>query len=161
VCPACFSAIAGRLQPGRASSAKPRNLRRCHETGPDRRLGHCRRSRTWPDRLLREQSGEPGQFPCGEPPRGHELAGPVAGPAITFAAIDDRGQEQQSITFLGTFSRCDDPMPPKQFVIGKTYQSCLAYLIPGGGSIQRVQWDNGPAAANEVTPYFDRPIVWG
>ena len=82
-------------------------------------------------------------------------------PAITFNAIDDRGQQQQSITFLGTFSRCDDPMPPKQFVAGKTYQSCLAYLIPGGGSIQRVQWDNGPAPANEVTPYFDHPIVWG
>ena len=84
-----------------------------------------------------------------------------SGPAITFTAIDDRGQEQQSITFLGTFTRCDDPMPPKKFVSGKTYQSCLAYLIPGGGSIQKVQWDNGPAAANEVTPYFDRPIVWG
>jgi hypothetical protein len=82
-------------------------------------------------------------------------------PAITFTAIDDRGQQQQSITFLGTFARCDDPMPPKQFVSGKTYESCLAYLIPGGGSIQKVQWDNGPAAANEVTPYFDRPIVWG
>lgn len=82
-------------------------------------------------------------------------------PAITFTAIDDRGQQQQSITFLGTFSRCDDPMPPKQFVSGMTYRSCLAYLIPGGGSIQKVQWDNGPAAANEVTPYFDRPIVWG
>ena len=82
-------------------------------------------------------------------------------PAITFSAIDDRGQEQQSITFLGTFSRCDDPTPPKQFVSGKTYQSCLAYLIPSGGSIQKVQWDNGPAAANAVTPYFDRPIVWG
>ncbi len=82
-------------------------------------------------------------------------------PAVTFTAIDDRGQEQQSITFLGTFSRCDDPTPPKQLVSGKTYQSCLAYLIPGGGSIQKVQWDNGPAAANAVTPYFDRPIVWG
>jgi len=82
-------------------------------------------------------------------------------PAITFTAIDDRGQQQQSITFLGTFSRCDDPMPPKQFVSGKTYESCLAYLIPGGGSIQKVQWDNGPAVANEVTPYFERPIVWG
>ena len=82
-------------------------------------------------------------------------------PAITFTAIDDRGQEQQSITFLGTFSRCDDPMPPKKFVSGKTYQSCLTYLIPGGGSIQKVQWDNGPAAANQVTPYFERPIVWG
>ena len=82
-------------------------------------------------------------------------------PAITFTAIDDRGQQQQSITFLGTFSRCDDPTPPKQLVSGKTYQSCLAYLIPDGGSIQKVQWDNGPAAANAVTPYFDRPIVWG
>jgi hypothetical protein len=82
-------------------------------------------------------------------------------PAITFTAIDDRGQEQQSITFLGTFSRCDDPFPPKQFVSGKTYQSCLAYLIPGGGSVQKVQWDNGPATANQVTPYFERPIVWG
>jgi hypothetical protein len=82
-------------------------------------------------------------------------------PAITFTAIDDRGQQQQSITFLGTFSRCDDKMPPKQFVSGKTYESCLAYLIPGGGSIQKVQWDNGPAAASEVTPYVDRPIVWG
>ena len=82
-------------------------------------------------------------------------------PAITFTAIDDRGQEQQSITFLGTFSRCDDPFPPKQFVTGKTYQSCLAYLIPGGGSIQKVQWDSGPSAANQVTPYFERPIVWG
>jgi hypothetical protein len=82
-------------------------------------------------------------------------------PAITFTAIDDRGQQQQSITFLGTFARCDDPMPPKRFAAGKTYQSCLAYLIPGGGSIQKVQWDNGPSAAGQVTPYFDRPIVWG
>jgi len=82
-------------------------------------------------------------------------------PAITFTAIDDRGQEQQSVTFLGTFARCDDPFPPKQFVSGKTYQSCLTYLIPGGGSIQKVRWDNGPAAANQVTPYFERPIVWG
>jgi hypothetical protein len=82
-------------------------------------------------------------------------------PAITFTAIDDRGQEQQSVTFLGTFARCDDPFPPKQFVSGKTYQSCLTYLIPGGGSVKKVQWDNGPAAANQVTPYFERPIVWG
>ena len=82
-------------------------------------------------------------------------------PAITFQAIDDRGQQQESITFLGTFSRCDDSTPPKPFVNGRSYQSCLAYLIPGGGSIQKVQWDDGPAAADQVTAYFDRPIVWG
>jgi hypothetical protein len=52
-------------------------------------------------------------------------------------------------------------MPPKSFVSGKTYESCLAYLMPGGGSIQKVQWDSGPSAANELTPYFDRPLIWG
>jgi hypothetical protein len=44
-----------------------------------------------------------------EQSRRRELPGPDSDPAITFTAIDDRGQEQQSITFLGTFSRCDDP----------------------------------------------------
>ena len=33
--------------------------------------------------------------------------------------------------------------PPKQFVSGKTYESCLAYLIPGGGSIQRSSGTTG------------------
>jgi hypothetical protein len=81
-------------------------------------------------------------------------------PDVTLDAVDDRGQQQNSIIFLGTFSRCDDVSPPKPFVNGKTYESCLAYLMPGGGSIQKVQWNDGPAKANAVTPYFDRPIVW-
>jgi hypothetical protein len=81
-------------------------------------------------------------------------------PAIAFEAIDDRGQEQESITFFGTFERCDDKAPPKPLTNGKSYQSCLAYLMPGGGSIQSVRWNDGPAAANQVTPYFDKPIVW-
>jgi hypothetical protein len=85
---------------------------------------------------------------------------PDSDPAITLQAIDDRGQEQQSVTFIGTFSRCDDVTPPKPFVSQKSYQSCLAYLMPGGGSIQKVRWDDGPAAAGQVTPYFEHPIVW-
>ena len=82
-------------------------------------------------------------------------------PAITFDAIDDRGQQQQSITFLGTFHRCNETSVPKPFVTGKAYRSCLAYLMPGGGSIRQVQWGDGPHAADQVTPYFDHPIVWG
>jgi hypothetical protein len=85
---------------------------------------------------------------------------PDSDPAITLQAIDDRGQERQSVTFIGTFSRCDDVTPPKPFVSQKSYQSCLAYLMPGGGSIQKVRWDDGPAAAGQVTPYFEHPIVW-
>jgi len=82
-------------------------------------------------------------------------------PAITFTAMDDRGQEQSSITFLGTFQRCDEVSPPKTLVSGKSYSSCMTYLIPGGGSIQSVKWDSGPNTANDVSPYFDKPIVWG
>jgi hypothetical protein len=65
-------------------------------------------------------------------------------PAISFDAIDDRGQQQQSITFLGTFRRCNETQVPKPFAAGKTYRSCLAYLMPGGGSIRQVQWGDGP-----------------
>jgi len=81
-------------------------------------------------------------------------------PAIAFSAVDDRGQEQGSITFLGTFERCDETSAPKPFTSGKSYTACFTYLMPGGGSIQKVEWNNGPAKADAVTPYFDKPIVW-
>jgi hypothetical protein len=75
-------------------------------------------------------------------------------------ALDDRNQEQGSITFFGEFEKCNDNEPPKPFASGSSYESCLAYLVPGGGSIQKAEWDDGPAAAEEVTPYFEEPIVW-
>jgi hypothetical protein len=81
-------------------------------------------------------------------------------PDITFDAIDDRGQTQGSLTFFGTFARCDDKTPPKPFVSGKSYTSCITYLMPGGGSITKVQWNDGPAKGESVTPYFDNPVVW-
>jgi hypothetical protein len=84
----------------------------------------------------------------------------VTDPDVTFDAIDDRGQKQAGITFLGTFSRCDDKLPPKPFADGKTYETCLAYLMPGGGSIQKVQWNNGPFKGDGVSPYFEKPIEW-
>ncbi len=43
---------------------------------------------------------------------------------------------------------------------GKSYESCFAYLLPGGGSIQSVAWNDGPAPASGVSVYFDKPIVW-
>jgi hypothetical protein len=81
-------------------------------------------------------------------------------PDVTFEAIDDRGQRQGSITFFGTFDRCDDKTAPKPFVNGKSYESCFAYLMPGGGSIKKVQWANGPWKADDVSPYYDKPLVW-
>ena len=81
-------------------------------------------------------------------------------PDLSFAAIDDRGQEQGSITFLGDFPPCEDTTPPDSFDAGASYESCLSYLMPGGGSIDSIVWNNGPAKEQEVTPYFSEPIVW-
>ncbi len=50
---------------------------------------------------------------------------------------------------------------PKSLVSGKSYSTCMTYLILGGGSIKSVKWDSGPSPANDVSPYFDKPIVWG
>ncbi len=87
-------------------------------------------------------------------------AGANDDPDVTLDAVDDRGQQQSNIIFFGDFPRCDDASPPKPFANGKSYRSCLTYLMPGGGSIQKMLWKDGPSKANAVTPYFDKPIVW-
>lgn len=82
-------------------------------------------------------------------------------PAASLDAIDDRGQQQGSVIFLGTFDRCPDTDPPKPFGAGKSFESCLTYLMPGGGAITKMQWGDGPSGAGgDVTPYFDDPISW-
>ena len=82
-------------------------------------------------------------------------------PSITLDGVDDRGQPQSSLIFLGTFDRCNDATVPKPFTKGKTFDTCLTYLVPGGGSIQKMQWANGPSNGTDVSAYFDKPIIWG
>jgi len=92
-----------------------------------------------------------------------EDAGPAAAkddPGITFEGIDDRGQRQSAAIIGGTFKPCDRIDAPKPFSAGKSYEPCYVYFIPGGGSIQKVQWNSGPSPKGRVTPYFDKPIVW-
>jgi len=81
-------------------------------------------------------------------------------PDIALKAIDDRGQEQGEVIFFGTFDRCENTDVPRPFTSGKRYDSCLTYLVPGGGSIDEVRWNDGPSRKNEVSPYFEKPIVW-
>ena len=82
-------------------------------------------------------------------------------PAIFVNGVDDRGQQQESVTFLGTFQRCDDPEAPAPFTAGKSYTACLTYLMPAGGSIKSMSWTQGPHKKDDVTAYFEKPIVWG
>jgi len=60
-------------------------------------------------------------------------------PGSYIDAVDDRGQRQNEIIFFGDFDRCpgDDP---KQLGPGDSYETCLTYLVPGGGSIEGMEW---------------------
>jgi hypothetical protein len=74
-------------------------------------------------------------------------------PDLKFEAVDDRGQEQGSITFIGDFERCEDTDAPKPFTQGKSYESCLAFLVGGDGSITEVRWQGSDK-------YILKPVVW-
>ena len=74
-------------------------------------------------------------------------------PDLKFGAVDDRGQEQPSITFIGDFERCEDTDAPNPFTKGKSYESCLAYLIGGDGSITEVRWKGSDK-------YILDPVAW-
>jgi hypothetical protein len=74
-------------------------------------------------------------------------------PDLKFGAIDDRGQEQGSITFIGDFERCEDKDAPKPFTKGKSYESCLAFLVGGDGSITEAQWKGSDK-------YILKPVEW-
>src|SRR5438132_47147 len=73
---------------------------------------------------------------------------------------DDRDQEQSSIIFLGDFPRCENTSAPKPFSKGKSYSACLTYLMKGGGTIDEVRWKDGPVGKNDLSVYYDKPIVW-
>ena len=80
-------------------------------------------------------------------------------PDLTFDAIDDRKQEQGSVTFIGDFPRCENEESPKPFSKGKSYESCLTYLVQGG-TIEEIRWKDGPPDENGISEYFNKPVVW-
>ena len=74
-------------------------------------------------------------------------------PDVRFSAIDDRGQEQNAVIFIGDFPPCDRTNPPKDFSNGKSYETCLVFMIPGGGTADGVAWTSG-------IEYVDKPVTW-
>jgi hypothetical protein len=85
---------------------------------------------------------------------------PEEEPYIAFDAIDDRGQEQSNVTFIGDFETCENTDMPRPFTNGESFEGCLTYLVPGGGSIEKVEWGTGPTDGSDLTPYYDDPVVW-
>lgn len=72
-------------------------------------------------------------------------------PAFAINGVDNTGQTQQSVTFIGTFPRCPDTDTPKPFAPGKSFETCLTFLVPGG--ISKVAWTG-------TEDYDGTPVTW-
>ncbi|MEP7022449.1 MAG: hypothetical protein ABJB47_01285 [Actinomycetota bacterium] len=82
-------------------------------------------------------------------------------PAQAFDAVDYHGEQPEKFIFLGGgFPPCNTTEVPKNFVNGKSYESCMTFLMPVGGPPPRLQWSIGPHEKDETTPYFDKPLLW-
>ncbi|MGZ4245981.1 MAG: hypothetical protein ACXVSE_16965, partial [Solirubrobacteraceae bacterium] len=53
-------------------------------------------------------------------------------PAISVEGVDSTGQTQQSVTFFGDFPKCDEAQTPNPLGAGKSFETCLTFLVPGG-----------------------------
>ena len=76
-----------------------------------------------------------------------------AEPAGYVNGVDDRGQDQNEVIFFGDFAACDH-VTPKAFKPGDEYETCLTYMVPGGGSIEGFHW----IAFDEKTGKSD--LIW-
>lgn len=74
-------------------------------------------------------------------------------PDVRLSAIDDREQQQSSVIFIGDFEACNNEDPPAPFATGKSYKTCLVFMIPGGGTLSGVAWKSG-------IEYVDKPVTW-
>jgi hypothetical protein len=76
----------------------------------------------------------------------------VDGTAAAIEGVDNTGNNQSSVTFIGDFPRCPDAASTKPLAAGKSYDDCLTFLVPGG--IKKVSY-------NGTTDYIDSPVTWG
>jgi hypothetical protein len=71
--------------------------------------------------------------------------------AAAIEGVDNTGNNQSSVTFIGDFPRCPDAASTKPIGTGKSYNDCLTFLVPGG--ITKVSY-------NGMSDYIDSPVTW-
>jgi hypothetical protein len=71
--------------------------------------------------------------------------------AAAIEGVDDTGNNQSSVTFIGSFPRCPDSASTAPLATGKSYDDCLTFLVPGG--IRKVSY-------NGTNDYIDSPVTW-
>jgi hypothetical protein len=75
----------------------------------------------------------------------------VDGTAAAIEGVDNTGNNQSSVTFIGDFPKCPDSASTKPIATGKSYDDCLTFLVPGG--ISKVSY-------NGTNDYIDSPVTW-
>src|SRR5690348_11036639 len=71
--------------------------------------------------------------------------------AAAIEGVDNTGNNQSSVTFIGDFPKCPDAASTKPLGAGKSYDDCLTFLVPGG--ITKVSY-------NGTNDYIDSPVTW-
>jgi hypothetical protein len=79
----------------------------------------------------------------------HSISVDAASAAIE--GVDTTGTTQQSVTFIGDFPHCPDNATTTPLPTGKTYDSCLTFLVPGG--ITKVAYSG-------TDDYINSPVTW-
>ncbi len=72
-------------------------------------------------------------------------------PSVAVEGVDNTGQQQQSVTFFGTFPRCNSVSAPHPFTQGKSFETCLTFMVPGG--ITHAAWIGADS-------YVSSPVTW-
>jgi hypothetical protein len=71
--------------------------------------------------------------------------------AAAIEGVDNTGNNQSSVTFIGDFPKCPDAASTKPLSTGSSYDDCLTFLVPGG--ISKVSY-------NGTNDYIDSPVTW-
>jgi hypothetical protein len=83
-------------------------------------------------------------------------------PDDPLRVLDSKGEDLVPHSFLGQTGKCGIPTDvPKRFLSGKSYTTCLPFMVPKGDSITGPEWIDGPIPKGEaVTPYLGHPLLW-
>ena len=71
--------------------------------------------------------------------------------AAAIEGVDNTGNNQSSVTFIGSFPKCPDTASSKPMAAGKSYDDCLTFLVPGG--ITKVSY-------NGTSDYIGSLVTW-
>jgi hypothetical protein len=71
--------------------------------------------------------------------------------SVAVEGVDNTGQTEQSVTFIGDFPRCPDNESNTPLSSGQSFETCLTFLVPGG--ITKVAYSG-------TNSYIDSPVTW-